>query len=141
MQMAHRAIIQNLTDLNVWFVTVGGDCSSVSFLGMVLCLNVWISSTFPNFLETVVSPVSCCGGDKDEGLGHLLLSWCSRKASFSVLTHSILSKSRLRESSLDWSSVTASGGSGNLAQQVLTTSVCLQFALSKLQFPTLNSNP
>ncbi|KAF5770033.1 hypothetical protein HanXRQr2_Chr14g0654991 [Helianthus annuus] len=85
--------------------------------------------------------VSGSGGPREFGSPHPLLSWCNRRASFNVFPHSMLSKSRWSVSTFVWSASDGSGGSGNLAQHLLTMSVVLQFALSKLQFPTLNSNP
>lgn len=93
-------------------------------------------SMLPTFLDTEIFSV-----DSDPGSGQFLLLWCRCRASFSFCPHSMLRRSLCRRSLSVWWTAEGLGGSGNFAQHLLIKSVFLQFALSKLQFPTLNSSP
>uniref|UniRef100_A0A0A9A1N0 Uncharacterized protein n=1 Tax=Arundo donax TaxID=35708 RepID=A0A0A9A1N0_ARUDO len=73
--------------------------------------------------------------------GQFLRLWCRYRALFKALPHSMLRRSLSRASRSSFMTVAGSGGSGNLAQHVFTTSVFLQSALSKLQLPTPNLSP
>jgi hypothetical protein len=73
--------------------------------------------------------------------GQPLRLWYRYSALFKALPHSMLRRSLSHAPGSSSMTVAGSGGSGNLAQHVFTTSAFLQSALSKLQLPTPNLSP